>query len=298
MKIPTDFQRAHVSSDGCALKIGMDAIEHPIYGTTSYYLLAALTLSPEEKCLYECAESGDGLFRLHIRSALAQLGVDAFHPSCAKIVMTENVLRIETLITSFNGEGGMHVISRIRTLIDQGVFPRIMHAGFFPKAAKLQTAAQVNELITSQSLYIGDADTYADGSVGLIPADPLYTFRREAITSESIDTILMGHGRATLVKLRGKSAALPEQLLPGAFIVTGVNVETKDHHVVLRREVLTDGVHAKVVHGESCILQAGRTRGGSRQLELWNTNGTPQPLKKLRVVADIYKAAAVAEPGH
>lgn len=290
--------QALITSDGKAMHIGNDTTVHPAYGTPSFELRAELVLTPEEAALYkELTEKGTGVARLHIRSALAQLGVDAFHPAVLDMRLEGDTLVIETLITSFNGETGMAVIERMRRLIAEQTFPRIMHAGLFPHVARVGSAEEVKALVADGSLRIGGTDIYPDGSIGLTPAFPLYRFRTDAL-DDVIDGILTGEGRSTLMSLWENLDVLPSAMRSREFIVTGVEVETTHHHVVLRREVLTDGVHAEVVHGESCILQAGRTRGGSRQLELWNANGHPQRTDALRIVADLYKASAIAEPGH
>lgn len=291
--------QAMITGDGAAVHIGTRQEVHPVYGTPSFELHARLPLGTEEVALYqELTAHGTGFARLHIRSALAQLGLDAFHPSCAASRLHEGELVIETLITAFNGETGYRVIDRMRELIASGASVRVMHAGLFPHVSRVATAEDVRALVGGGELDINGADIYADGSVGLVPASPLYRLREGALTAEAIDAIVTGPGRASLLSLWSAPGELPPHIASKEFLVTGVGVHTRDHHVVLRREVLTGGEHAEVVHGESCILQAGRTRGGARQLELWNRNGKVQPTAELRVVADLYRAAEVAEPGH
>lgn len=291
--------QAMITGDGAAMHIGTRQEAHPVYGTPSFGLRARLPMNAEEVALYEeLTGNGTGFARLHIRSALAQLGLDAFHPSCTASRLHEGALVIESLITAFNGEVGYRVIDRMRELVSLDVPVRVMHAGLFPHVSRLETAEAVHALVSGGTLDINGADIYADGSVGLVPASPLYRLREGALTAEAIDAIVTGQGRASLLPLWSAPGELPAHIASKEFLVTGVGVHTRDHHVVLRREVLTGGKHAEVVHGESCILQAGRTRGGARQLELWNRNGKTQPTAELRVVADLYRAAEIAEPGH
>lgn len=290
---------AMITSDGHAVHIGTETVQHPVYRTPSFELRASLPLTAQEALLYAHLQSqGGGVARFHIRSALAQLGLDAFHPATLDVRLTDGSLDILTLITSFNGEGGQRVIECMRGMIQRAQKPRIMHAGLFPHAARVSSAEVIKALVEQESLIINGSDIYDDGSIGLVPAAPLYSFADTLCTDGLIQSILLGDGRATLASIRTESSELPLEMHSKAFLVTGVDVHTRDHHVVLRREVLSGGVHANVVHGESCILQAGRTRGGSRQLELWNANGKAQVTQSLRIVADVYKASTIIEPGH
>lgn len=290
---------ARVTGDGYAVFIGDDPVVHPVYQTQSFVLLAELPLTPEEAALYvELIQHDSGVVRLHIRSALAQLGVDAFHPTSLSMQLEDGLLKIETLITSFNGDMGMRVINDMRELIHKGEMPRIMHAGLLPHTARVQSGTEVEKLCKEGSLKIDNADIYADGSIGLPPQGAVYHFREQACTHDAICSILLGEGRATLASLREEECELPELIFSGDFLVTGVDLHTKDHHVVLRRETLEGDRTSSVIHGESCVLHAGRTRGGTRQLELWNAHGRTQKVPALRVVADLYRASAVAEPGH
>jgi hypothetical protein len=291
--------QAMVTEDGLAIYIGNDRTIHPFYKTVSFEMRVKLPLMPLEASLYRSLEDGsEGVVRLHIRSALAQLGVDAFHPSSVTMRLENDCLIIDTLITSFNGDTGLKVIERMRSLIADGRNPKVMHAGFFPHASRVSAETDVHSAIHNGSLKIGTGDIYADGSIGLAPVSPLYRLRADAFVGDAIDRILTGEGRSILATLWEEPDLIPAKITSKEFLVTGVVLDTTHYHVVLRREVLTGGVHAEVVHGESCILQAGRTRGGSRQLELWNTNGKDQETALLRVVADLYQASVIVEPGH
>jgi len=299
MESQVHMASAMITSDGHAVHIGTEATQHPIYGTPSFELRASLPLTEGEALLYgELQSQSSGVTRFHIRSALAQLGLDAFHPATVDVRFKDGGLDIITLITSFNGDRGQRVIECMRAMIQQAQKPRIMHAGLFPDATRVSSAALVAALVEQESLIINGSDIYDDGSIGLVPAAPLYTFEDNLCTDDLIHSILVGDGRATLASVRSEESDLPKAMHSKAFLVTGVDVHTRDHHVVLRREVLSGGVHANVVHGESCILQAGRTRGGSRQLELWNANGKAQITESLRIIADLYKTSTVIEPGH
>lgn len=291
---------AHITQDGIATQLGSERLLHPAYGTDAYGLRVSLTLTPHESELYrEFVERHTGEVRWHVRSFMAQLGLDAFHPSSTSSRLQGDQLEIDTLLTNLNGEKGVRAIEMQRSLMQQGHEPRVMHAGLLPHAAKVCTAAVVRLLLASRKLAIApDADVYGDGAIGLPPNEIVYRFRDEAWTEQSIAAMLLGQGRETLFSMRDEQDSLPVYLGPREFLVTGVKLETTNHHVVLRRTVVADGERTKIIHGESCVLHAGRTRAGWRQFEIFNTGNAPQLTETMRVVADLYRASVVADPGH
>lgn len=292
------MESSFITRDGYVVSVGEDEVLHPVYNIPSYEMTVHLTLSPEELLLYRhISSSGEGVIRMHIRSSLAQLGVDAFHPSTSIVNIEGAILSISTLIVSFNGLIGQNVIGCIRGLSKNQIKPCVMHLGLFPHKTRVKSAHAVQDLIDKKLLRIDGADMYQDGSIGLVPIAPLYTYDSELCTENAISHILFGNGRKNLISLR-KEDALGDTLDPGVFLVCGVAIDTTQNHVVLRREVKTNTCQmTDVVHGESCILQAGRTRGGSRQLELWNRGNAPINIRSLRIIADMYRADDSILPG-
>jgi hypothetical protein len=66
------------------------------------------------------------------------------------------------------------------------------------------------------------------------------------------------------------------------------------YHAVLDQKTALYGTSCSaVLHGNSCLIDAGSS--GTRQVEIANANGTPEPLTGRFVRARLYRAAVQNE---
>lgn len=57
------------------------------------------------------------------------------------------------------------------------------------------------------------------------------------------------------------------------------------------------GETSHAMHLSAYLLDAGRTQGGHRHVELWNTNGAPVDLDTVRIAAYAYRTRNIQSPG-
>lgn len=295
------FNLAHVTGDGVVVGVSDKRQVHPVYGTDAYEMELKLPLFKNEAEQYlELTSARIGDVRCHVRSAIAQMGNDAFHRDTLEHFIRGEVLMIRTLLTNLNGSKGQSVITTTRNLVHHGHEPRFMHAGLLPHHARVSQkeemlVAQKEKVITVSS----DADFYDDGSIGL-PHKALYGFNDAAFTTEQIAQILMKEGgREILERNRFPVEEFPQKLQKGQFLVTGTDLRSVAYHVVLRPALVAEEGNIPAFQTESPVLHAGRTdTPNHRQLEVIVQDDYEVPLRDTRVVAEFYRASVIAQPGH
>lgn len=281
--------------DGYVVTIG-DSASDSSHGMPSFGMKVFLPLQSSENELYmDIVGSQAGKVVEHVRSFLAQLGLQAFGEGITTHISANSGIEIDTQITSLNGEKGLRVIDSLRTLLYEGYKPAIMHVGLFPDSARVTSSCDVQEACARGALYINGGDIFDDGSIGL-PNATGYSFAEQAWSHAEITSMITANGRKKLSAMR-LPAAMPDSMESEDFLVTGFHLDTKAFHVALRTNTISEGQMSPVIHANSPVLHAGRTTG-ERQFELKIPKGFSQKIEPLRVVADLYRAADPRQSGH
>ena len=294
-------QEALITDDGYVTAISSRPERHPLYGTDAYGMNVEMPLRKEEQSLLELLQSADGeigKFLLHIRSFLAQLGVDAFYPETTQVRLAGGSADIRTLLTSLSEECGHRVIEEIRRMVAEGRRAYLGRGSLLPLSARLN-AEQVRTHMREGDLVAEGASVASDGALRL-PLLPMeYRYDAVPLQSDVLQPILAkeGSGRRRIFDSRKIVPSLPSPLASGQFFVGGFDLHTRCSHAIIDTQTCDkDGNPTNALHLSAVLMDAGRTFEGDRQAEL-RANGRPVDLARLRLHADLYRAAKLDEPG-
>lgn len=275
---------AQATADGHLEWLSRDSEPHPRYELEAFRAHVRIPLGPGQRQVLEDIQAGAGEVRYSIRSALAQPGIDGFDPESTQILKFDQTSAlVTTLLTDWRQQTGSTILGILRTLAARKLQPRIVRQVLLPHAAR----------IPAQETVLRPAGT-DEWTLALPLAREEYRILDATITERSISEMLFnGSARKHLEKIRHRSPDLPEAIPGGEFFLGGVEAPVLPYHLVLRQHTqAADGSETAVMHGHSCLFDAGRAH---RQLEMLNTGKQPVPLGGLNVLAYAYRATNPAE---
>lgn len=290
-----------VTEDGTITAMSGIVERHPVFKTDAHRVRVEIPLKPEQRELAERIHRGDvpGEIRGFLRSAIAQLiGGDTFHPEVTQIERIDSdFLVMDTSITVLKKDSADRVFEVLQAATGTDYPPVIGRAGIFPMESRVGLS-EVKELMHCGDLAASGYKFLPSGAI-TFPLRPLrYTFADWLMEKESLEKLFGRESARAMIKSGRSESPCPDELLPRDLLVCGIDIHTRNHHVVLDRELLTaDGQPSASYQLEASLLEAGRTQGLDRQAEVVNMNGGPIPLSSLRLRATVYRALQTVEPG-
>ena len=286
---------ALVTKDGVITGMGNHPDSHREYRTGAYGLRVQIPLSREEQFLAQrvLKNRGMGMLRLVVRSCIAQLGVDAFHPDVTDVRIQSGHMVVETLVANYSTDPGNHIMDALRAVSNHGR-AKFARAAILPESATL-SAQRIDDALVARTIRAPGAVVVETKGVDVL-ALPLrhdfhYAFQYDQLPHDRLIRMIMGNGRDVLRSARPPRDGLPEVLRPHGFFVGAIDIDYTKYHLVLEPETIRNGVSSPLVHGQSCVLDSERTgTEGPVQVELRNINGTPETLSNLSMCARVYVA--------
>lgn len=289
--------KAEITPDALLTYISDHPVDHPS-GVPAYTIrwFAPLVNGQSQLADHLIADPQAGSITSVARSSIAQLGLELEFDQHKRI---GNFLQAEGHLLSVAGDQSDRLIQHIHA------FMREQHGVVLGRTALLTKESRVKHMRTYRrqikkgGLRVNGASRAKDGSLLLPLGNHQYVFKDGQPSDELLDTIVSGRqsGREALNQARTKQLRT-DVLQPGAFIVTDIHVETRHHHVMLRRETRDLlGSTTEARHLIAFLLEAGRTQGGERHAEVWNMGKEPINLSALRILADMHYPAEVIEQG-
>ncbi len=287
---------ADISQDGHIVGMSAHTERHPVYKTEAVDCKFSVRFTLEQAGLaYELLRRFPGDISFSIRSALAQLGIDAFHPDCTETEIDGTSFITHTLITHLDEGRSEPVFNALRHVAGQGKQPSFSRVSLLPDQA-IVPQNELLESIAKQRLELSaDVLILPDGKMCLPLEHIQYFFDDSLRTPEALERIIAGSARGAIKDARTSQPALPEQLHAREFLVTGANISTPDFHIVLENMTFIRGEVSSIVHSASFFLDAGRTvkGAGDRQLELWNADGGSVQTADIQAVARAYRPSRI-----
>lgn len=260
------MKHAYITPEAGLQKMGSLVRPHPRYDTGAVSARLHCDIPRDHVALAdEILRQKTGIIRTHVRSALAQLGIQAFEDAYTTYELKGSTLVIDTLLTDLRAGRGSHTIAALYTLFRQHPkgHLRLAHTGLFPDEAKVKEIS--------------------------FPIQTGYTIGKQFAPTE-IGDMLAGSAREWIQRHRHEMPALPGTLDTGAFFLGGIDAKALNGHTVLiDPDAEVDGAPSAVSHLHSHILQKGRSHE-LRQVELFN-KGPAVPLGLLRITGTAYECA-------
>lgn len=238
---------------------------HPVFGTPSMHATFRIKLNNSAAQLAEeILKHRTGQIRWHVRSALAQLGLEAFGDEYSECFLRGNRLIMDTHLTDLRVPDRSPTLEALRYLFHtkkKGSF-RVAHAGLFPDAAR-------------------------QGKVSF-PIEAAYRLDR-MFGHEEIEQMLSGSARKWIEDHR-YSVPVPETIDQGAYFLGGIDVRGHNGHTVLLDPVVeVDGTESLLGQSQSPILQKKRSGSGYRQVEIKHRGRKAVPVSAVRVTGSVFE---------
>jgi hypothetical protein len=293
---------ALITEDGFATGLSEHIEKHPLYGTDSRELKMIIPLTEQERELAAKLHRGAvmGKQQRHVRSALCQLGVDAFDLKATSTRMIPEGEEITTLITSLSGEDGYRVIDQIEQMIGQGREAYVGRASLLPAIAKLRFS-DVKDQMENGDIRAQGAKLRPSGILAVPPMPVEYRFDLSKLSDSDLQDILAKHmsgrGRISQPDMRTELPTRPKTLEAGQFFVGKIDLNIRLSHAILGA-VPEDaqGNPTKATHNSALAMDGGRTQDGDRQVEV-RANGHPVDLDGMWFPVELYRAAKLEMAG-
>ncbi len=296
MNIP-NLTEAHVTQEGIVTAVSRRKEEHPVFKTPARGIRLEIPVTPDEKRMMRILRERDEV-QWHVRSSVAQLGVEAFDPATTMVHFdNHDSVVVDTLCTSLSGENGervIHEMGRLSRLHEWAIFGRAL---MLPAAARRGHDA-VQDQLKARTLRAKNVRVRPDGEISmpLLPVE--YKFDDALFDDDALMQILTKQtgGRALLSKYRTEHP-LPSLVPSHGFFVGRIDVHSSTDHVLLKSETFHDDtVKGDGIQTKSPCLDGGRSVNGSRQVEI-RVNGNPVDVSRLWMRASLYKAAILQAAG-
>ncbi len=275
---------AQATEDGTLLGLSNHAQPHPRYaGLDAFEAQISIPLTTTQAAVLGELRRCAGQTRYSVRSAAAQLGLDGFDPASTELCVDGSQALVTTLLTDWRSKTNSATLKALRQLTQSGHSPRVVRGVLLPHAARIAAP------LTGLRPLPGDPWT---ATIRL--ADERYDIDDERVDEPFIREMLSnGSARHHLERVRTRRPGRPKSLAGGEFFLGGIDVPALPYHLVVRQHTTrANGDITAILHGHSCLFDAGRQH---RQLELLNTAAAPESLDDFWLLVHPYRAAPESE---